>query len=127
MNVLIHLAMADGKISSEEKATLESIAGKHGVSADQLEEMISYPKPIESLGALSNDVKFDYLYSIVHLMNIDDDIDQREIHFCQNMAVRLGYYKDVIEELWTAILDNKSLKEDKEALKEKIQGYNPYI
>jgi len=100
LNVLIHLAMVDGEISKEEKKTLEDIAANHGVSVFQLEEMIRYPKSIESLGALSNDVKFDYLYSIVHLMNIDEEIDQREIHFCQNMALRLGYYKEVIDELW---------------------------
>lgn len=127
LNVLIHLAMVDGQITKEERECLESIAAKHDVTPFQLEEMIQYPKPIESMGALSNDVKFEYLYSIVHLMNIDDDVDNREIHFCQNMALRLGYYKEVIDELWTEILDDKNLKEDKEALKKKIQGYNPYI
>ena len=59
LNVLIHLAMVDGQITKEEQETLESIAAKHGVSTTQLEEMIQYPKPIESLGALSNDVKFE--------------------------------------------------------------------
>lgn len=127
LNVLIHLAMVDGEISKEEKKTLEGIAANHGVSEFQLEEMIRYPKPIESLGALSNDVKFDYLYSIVHLMNIDEEIDQREIHFCQNMALRLGYYKKVIDELWSEILEDKHLKKDREALKKKIQKFNPYI
>jgi len=127
LNVLIHLAMIDGQFSKEEKNTLENIAAKHGVSSQELDEMIQYPKPIESLGALSNDVKFEYLYSIVHLMNIDEDIDQREIHFCQNMAVRLGYYKEVVDELWSEILENKDLRKNKEALKKKIQGYNPYI
>ena len=97
------------------------------VSSVQLELIIRHPKTIESLGALSNDVKFEYLYSIVHLMNIDDEVDKREILFCQYMAVRLGYYKEVIDELWTAILENKDLKENKEALKKKIQGFNPYI
>jgi uncharacterized tellurite resistance protein B-like protein len=127
LNVLIHLAMVDGKISIEEKETIESIASKHGVTTFQLEEMIEFPKPIESMGALSDDVKFEYLYSIVHLMNIDNEVDNREIHFCQNMAVRLGYYKGVVDELWSALLDDKDLKNDKEALKKKIQGFNPYI
>ena len=127
LNLLIHLAIVDGKITDSERQALEGIAAKHGVGKDQLEEMIKYPKPIESLGALSNDVKFEYLYSIVHLMNIDDDVDQREIHFCQNMALRLGYYKEVIDELWSEILEDKDLQKDKEALKKKIQGYNPYI
>lgn len=127
LNVLIHLAMVDGQISKEEKNTLEAIASKHDVSPVLLEEMIQYPKPIESMGALSNDVKFEYLYSIVHLMNIDEEIDQREINFCQNMAVRLGYYKEVIDELWTEILENKHLKKNKEAIKQKIQKFNPHI
>jgi uncharacterized tellurite resistance protein B-like protein len=127
LNVLIHLAMVDGQITNEERESLEGIAANHGVTSGQLEDMIRYPKPIESLGALSNDVKFEYLFSIVHLMNVDDEVDQREIHFCQNMAVRLGYYKEVIDELFTEILEKKDLKKDKEELKKKIQGYNPYI
>ncbi|GJM28307.1 MAG: hypothetical protein DHS20C17_09420 [Cyclobacteriaceae bacterium] len=127
LNVLIHLAMADGEITSEEQECLEGIAGSHGVSNSELMELIRNPKPLESFGALSNDLKFEYLYSIVHLMNVDQDVDQREIHFCQNMAMRLGYYKEVIDELWSEILDDKNLKENKEELKRKIQGYNPYI
>lgn len=127
LNVLIHLAMVDGQISGEEKKCLENIAGNHGVTADELDRMIKYPKPIESLGALSDDQKFEYLYSIVYLMNVDDEVDKREIHFCQNMALRLGYYKEVINELWSEILKDKNLKENKEELKRKVQGYNPYI
>jgi uncharacterized tellurite resistance protein B-like protein len=127
LNVLIHLAMVDGKVTAEEKAVLEGIAANHGVSQYELEEMIRYPKPIESLGALSNDLKFEYLYSIVHLMNVDDDVDKREIHFCQNMALRLGYYKEVIDELWTELLEDKRLQKNKAELKKKIQRYNPYI
>ena len=127
LNVLIHLAMIDGKITPEEKAVLEGIASNHGVPQNELEEMIRYPKPIESLGALSNDLKFEYLFSIVHLMNVDDEVDNREIHFCQNLALRLGYYKEVVDELWTELLEDKSLQKNKAELKKKIQGYNPYI
>ncbi len=127
LNVLIHLAMVDGQISKEERECLENIASNHGVSPRELQQMIEYPKPIESLGALSNDLKFEYLYSIVHLMNVDEEVDQREIHFCQNMALRLGYYKEVIDELWSELLEDKNLKKNKEELKQKIQGFNPYI
>lgn len=125
--MLIHLAQVDGTLAPSEKAMLEQIATNNGISPYELENLIQYPKPIESLGALSNDVKFDYLFSIVQLMNVDEEIDDRELHFCQNMALRLGYYKEVIEELWTEIINDKELKHDKEALKLKIQKFNPYI
>lgn len=127
LNVLIHLAMVDGSITIEEQQCLERIAESRGVTEAELSELIRNPKPLESFGALSDDLKFEYLYSIVHLMNVDHDVDKREIHFCQNMALRLGYYKEVIDELWSEILDNKDLKEDKEELKRKIQRYNPYL
>lgn len=126
LNILIHLARVDGVISEEEKSMLNKIANQNGISSAQLEEMIEHPKPIESLGALSSDVKFDYLYSIVQLMNIDEEIDQREIHFCQNMALRLGYHTGVIDELWSELLNDRGLKNDKEMLKSKIESYNPY-
>lgn len=126
LNVLIHLAMVDGTISKEERQMLEQIANQNGINSEQLEEMIQFPKPIESLGALSDNVKFNYLFSIVQLMNVDEEIDRREIHFCQNMALRLGYYKEVVDELWSEILNDKELKNNKEALMEKIQGYNPF-
>jgi len=125
LNVLIHLAMVDGVISNEEKAIMESIASKHGVSPSRLEEMIRQPKPIESLGALSNDVKFEYLYNIVNLMNADKEVDQRELNFCQNLAIRLGYNKEVVDELWSELLEHTDRKKNKEELKKKIQGYNP--
>jgi len=127
LNILIHLAQVDGVITEPELSLLKQIARQHGISDAQLQDMINYPKPIESLGALSNDLKFEYLYSIVQLMNIDGDIDEREIHFCQNLAVRLGYYKEVIDELWTELLNNKDLQHDREAVKQKIQKFNPYI
>ncbi len=127
LNVLIHLAKVDGEISSSEREMLEQISGNHGVSGEELDHMIQYPKPMESLGALSNDLKFDYLYSIVQLMNVDGEIDDRELHFCQNLALRLGYYKEVIEALWEEIISDKDLQHDKEALKRIVQRFNPYI
>lgn len=127
LNILIHLAMVDGTIAPEERNMLQQIASNNGVSNQELEDLIKFPKPIESLGALSNDVKFEYLYSIVQLMNVDQEIDDRELHFCQNMALRLGYYTEVIEELWTELIANRDLQNDKEGLKLKIQKYNPYI
>lgn len=64
---------------------------------------------------------------LIHLAMVDGEISKEEIHFCQNMAVRLGYYKEVIDELWTEILDNKDLRKNKEEIKKKIQKFNPYI
>jgi len=127
LNVLVHLAMADGEISKEEMECLQTIAGNHGIEAAELQELIRYPRPMESLGALSNDAKFEYLYSIVQLMNADQEVDKREIHFCQNLALRLGYYKEVVDELWSELLNNKDLINNKQEIKKKIQKYNPYI
>ena len=52
---------------------------------------------------------------------------ERELLFCQDMAMRLGYRKEVIDELWEALVGDSELQLDKQALKSKIQRYNPFI
>ncbi|MGI9542397.1 MAG: TerB family tellurite resistance protein [Cyclobacteriaceae bacterium] len=127
LNLLIHLAMIDGKVTDQERQMITQIAEKNNFDPLELETMFQYPKPMESFGALTSDAKFDYLYQVVRLMNIDDDVDRRELLFCQDMAMRLGYRKEVIDELWTALVDDSNLKMDREALKNKVQRYNPFI
>jgi len=127
LNLLIHLAMVDGEVSDQERQMITQIAEKNNFDSFDLETMFRYPKPMESFGALSNDAKFDYLYQVVRLMNIDDDMDKRELLFCQDMAMRLGYRKEVIDELWEALVNDSELQMDREALKTKVQRYNPFI
>jgi hypothetical protein len=48
---------------------------------------------------LTNDQKFNYLFSLVQLMKIDERLYKDEIRFCSRVAARLGYDQTVIFDL----------------------------
>jgi len=48
---------------------------------------------------LPSDEKFNYIYNTIQLMKVDKRIHQKEIAFCENLAMKLGYKPGVVGEL----------------------------
>jgi len=97
LNVLIQLAEADKHFSSLEREKIFELAKKRNFPFEGVKELIKNPEPIESLGALSNDQKFEYLYSCIDLMLVDKRIFESEIKFCISVAIKLGFNKNVVD------------------------------
>ncbi|MEL7005855.1 MAG: TerB family tellurite resistance protein, partial [Bacteroidota bacterium] len=51
--------------------------------------------------------KFDYLYSSIDIMLVDKKIFDSEILFCKDIAIRLGFKKDVVEFLREEIYNHE--------------------
>ncbi|MCH7514683.1 MAG: TerB family tellurite resistance protein [Bacteroidetes bacterium] len=102
LNLLIQLAKADKHFAREEKLLIKSIASKHGFPESELNKLFTVPETIESLGALSTDKKKEYLLDCMALIMADGKIEPREVTFAQNIALKLGFHKDVVNYL----LDN---------------------
>ncbi len=113
LNILIQLAEADKHFSSVEREKIFEIARKRKFPSESVRELIKNPEPIESFGALSDDQKFEYLYSCVDLMLIDKKIFDSEINFCRNVAIKLGFNKSIVDFLQIEIY-----KHPKENLKQ---------
>ncbi|UII32513.1 TerB family tellurite resistance protein [Fulvivirga ulvae] len=96
LNILIQLAEADKHFSVLERDRIYEIAAKRNFPIEGVKELIQNPEPIGSFGALSNDQKFDYLYSCIDLMLIDEKIFDSELIFCIDIAIKLGFKKDVV-------------------------------
>lgn len=107
LNILIQLAEADKHFSKIERDKIFEIAAKRNFPSENVKELIKNPEPIESFGALSDDQKFEYLFSCVDLMLIDKRIFESEINFCRNIAIKLGFKKGVVDFLQIEI-DNHS-------------------
>ena len=119
LNILIQLAEADKHFSSIEREMIFEIARKRNFSEDSVRDLIKNPEPIESFGALSDDQKFEYLFSCIDLMLLDKRIFESEIKFCRNVAIKLGFNKSVVD-----FLQNEIYKHQKEDLKRMI--FNEY-
>ncbi|MDP4679542.1 MAG: TerB family tellurite resistance protein, partial [Cyclobacteriaceae bacterium] len=67
--------------------------------------------------------KFDYLFNIVQLMKVDAQVYLSEIKFCQELAEKLGFKKNVIKELSAKIFSDPTLTSDKDGLRDMVMKY----
>lgn len=99
LSILVHLSKADKVIAEEEYRMIIHVAKGIGVNEDDAAKLINDPNPIPKLKDLPPDEKFEYLFNVVSLMKADGKIHQKEVSFCEKLAVRLGYKPGVISEL----------------------------
>jgi len=116
LNVLINLAASDKTIGEKESKTIHMIGKAHGLSKEDVDGMLKFPKPIGDLSGLSEDQKFQNLYNIIQLMKSDGQVFKSEIHFCEAIAEKLGYKSQVIAELSSKIYSDPSITSDRREL-----------
>jgi len=97
LNILIQLAEADKHFAKTEREMIFKIAKDRNFPENDVNELIRNPEPIDSLGALSADQKFEYLMSTIELVFIDQNVFESEVMFCKNIAIKLGFRKSVID------------------------------
>ena len=97
LNILIQLAEADKHFAKIERDLIYKIARDRNFSEETVAELIRNPEPIDSLGALSTDQKFEYLMSCIELIFVDQNVFESEVIFSKNIAIKLGFKKGVID------------------------------
>lgn len=97
LNILIQLAEADKHFAKVEREMVFRIAKERNFSEEMVNDIIRNPEPIGTLGALSNDQKFDYLIDCIVLMFVDQKVFESEIIFCKSIAIKLGFMKNVVD------------------------------
>ncbi len=97
LNILIQLAEADKHFARVEREMIMRIARERNYPEEQVIQLIRNPQPIETLGALSAEQKFDYLMSCIDLIFADHNVFESEVVFAKNIAIKLGFKKGVID------------------------------
>jgi len=97
LNILIQLAEADKHFAKTERDMIYKIAHDRKFSDESVTNLIRNPEPIDTLGALSNDQKFEYLMACIELMFADHKIFESELIFCKSIAIKLGFKKNVVD------------------------------
>ena len=116
LNILINLAASDKLIDDREVKTIHMIGKAGGLSREEIDEMIKRPKSIGDLSTFTEDQKFENLYQLIQMMKSDGQVFKSEIHFCETIAERLGYRKDVISELASKVYSDPSITSDRRSL-----------
>ncbi len=97
LNILIQLAQADKHFAKAERDMIFKIAKDRNFSEEDVNSLIRNPEPIDTLGALSSEQKFNYLYACMSLIHVDNKLFESELIFCKSIAIKLGFKKNVID------------------------------
>jgi len=124
IRTLLHLAQSDGNVSGSELALIYKIAIEKSLPMFEVEQLIQNPpSELQELQALSEDERFEYIYTMVLMIKMDGKLDQRETELCNHYAESLGYSQKVIPELLNMIESDQQLSSDKSALKSEVSKY----
>lgn len=116
LNVLINLAASDRTVGEKEAKVIHMIGKANGLTKDEVEAMMKNPKPVGDLSTLSEDQQFENLYHLIQLMKSDGQVFKSEIHFCEQIAEKLGYKKAVVGELSSRIYSDPTITADRKLL-----------
>ncbi len=115
LNILIQLAEADKHFAKAEREMIFRIAKERNFSEEDVNNLIRNPEPIDTLGALSNDQKFEYLIACMNLIHADHKLFESELIFCKSIAIKLGFKKSVID-YFVDNFDKKPIQDIKSAV-----------
>ena len=123
LSALIALAKIDGDFAGEERDLIYMIGKANGISEKEIMDLVDEPEPLPALTTMTDDDKFEYLYNIVQLMKIDNQIYLSEIKFCEELATKLGYKKGVISALSAKVFSDPMITSDRESLKRAVKKF----
>ena len=123
LKLLISLAQIDGKVAEHERNFITNIGKSNDIGTDQIETLIEQRHALIVPADLTDDQKFEYLFSLVKLMKIDERMYKEEMLFCSKIAENLGYENQVMFELLLHVKAGAMEKDEIINLKEITQKH----
>ena len=123
MKLLISLAQIDGTVADRERNYIINIGRANNVYPDEVKPLFDKRHDLIVPEDLSDDRKFDYLFSLVQLMKIDERMYKEEIMFCSKIASNLGYDQEVMFELLLNVKAAAMGADEVSRLKTLVQKY----
>jgi uncharacterized tellurite resistance protein B-like protein len=99
LKLLITLARVDREVVDKERKYITNIGLANGLSDAEIATLFKKDHRTIIPDNLTKDQRFDYIFSLVQLMKIDERLYQDEIRYCAKIASRLGYDQIVLFDL----------------------------
>ena len=110
---LINLARVDGAVGENERKYIINIGQANHLLVAEILPLFTSNHPVEVPKTLTDEQKFNYIFSLVQLMKIDQRLYRNEIQYCAKVASTLGYREEVLFEL---MLNVKNLDMEKDEI-----------
>ncbi len=127
LRMLVRVALSDQNFTAIEKGLIFSIGKAHRVREEEIQSVID--EELSQKGgnlefqALSFEEKFGYIYDIIQLMKIDNEVYLSEIRYCEQMAEKLGFNKKVVKKISSRIYGDPSITSNRDALMKEAKKY----
>lgn len=99
LKLLVNLARIDGEVAEKERKYISTIGLANNISAEDIQPLFAKNHELVVPADLDDQQRFNYIFSLVQLMKIDERLYKDEIRYCSQVASRLGYSEDVMFEL----------------------------
>lgn len=119
---LIVLAYADGKFTEDEKLYVCFILSKEGIDINDLPKVLNDTSSVRDAYPNTEEDRVKYITQMVMLMIADGECSEREINFCEFIAMKLGFNSEFIYEL-VASLSLEMMKDDEEKAMQVVLSY----
>jgi len=123
MKLLISLAQIDGTVAEREQHYIINIGRANNVYPDEVKPLFDKRHELIVPEDLSDDRKFDYLFSLVQLMKIDERMYKEEILFCSKIAASMGYDQHVMFDLLLHVRGAAMADDEIDALRKLTEKY----
>lgn len=119
LKLLINLALLDHEIADREREYIFSIGRANGLAQAAVEPLFERQHKMVIPPTLTKEEKFDYLYSLVQLMKIDQRLYRDEIRYCSQVCSGLGFQNEVLFELMLHV-SNQNEDQLKKSIRQKL-------
>jgi uncharacterized tellurite resistance protein B-like protein len=123
LKLLISLAQIDGKVAERERNYITNIGRANNIPLGDITALLDQRHALIIPKDLSDDQKFEYIFSLVQLMKIDERMYKEEMLFCSKIAENLGYENQVMFELLLHVKAGVMEKDEIINLKEVTQKH----
>ncbi|NUN10496.1 MAG: hypothetical protein HUU54_15080 [Ignavibacteriaceae bacterium] len=117
---LVSLALADGIIDKKEQSLLIKIATQTGMSSEEFEEILENPEMIKFYPPATKEEAAVQLLDLVLMMLADGKIQDTEMSFCSEIALKLGFPARKVDNIIETIIEDINRKIERELLIRKI-------
>jgi uncharacterized tellurite resistance protein B-like protein len=93
LNLLVHLAKADGKFDKSERQLLKEFASEKGLNTtivNQKEQSLEYSELTRS------EERIELLFWALKLMHADNVLHEKELLFCKKLATKLSIKEEIV-------------------------------
>lgn len=114
LNILIFLAKVDGKFHKAERALLDEFVRENNLDESEFKSLLAHPEQLDAENIID---KVGMMYLALKVINADGHLDELEIKYCHELAEKLGFKPELVDQFASKNLSKEEFAMEANAYK----------